>query len=77
MADLTPSAAIRASLSRPASIAPSMRSQGDRLRVTTARFGYGSSPETEHAAAELAADQIDRGDLAATRFDKILKRLLG
>ena len=23
---------------------------GDRLRVTTARFGYGSSPETEDAA---------------------------
>jgi len=48
----------------------------DRLRVTTARFGYGSSPETEDAADELAEDQIDNLDLAATRFDKMLKRLL-
>ena len=49
----------------------------DRLRTTTARFGYGSSAETEDAADELAEDQIDSVDLAATRFDKMLKRLLG
>ena len=48
----------------------------DRLRVTTARFGYGSSAETEDAADELAEDQIESVDMAALRFDKMLKRLL-
>lgn len=49
----------------------------DRLRVTTARFGYGSNAEDAHAADELSEDQIDAIDLAAVRFDQMLKRLSG
>ncbi len=49
----------------------------DRLRVTTGRFGYGSTAEDAHAADELSEDQLDSLDLAGVRFDQMLKRLGG
>ena len=49
----------------------------DRLRVTTGRFGYGSTAEDAQAADELSEDQLDSLDLAGVRFDQMLKRLGG
>lgn len=49
----------------------------DRLRVTTGRFGYGSTAEDAQAADELSEDQLDSIDLAGVRFDQMLKRLGG
>ena len=50
----------------------------DRLRVTTSRFGYGSSNQDASAAAdpdEVHPELLDSIDLAATRFDKLLRRI--
>lgn len=50
----------------------------DRLRGTTQRFGYGSSPtEDVHAKDELNDDLLDNIHLAGARFDRMLKRLAG
>ena len=46
----------------------------DRLRTTTGRLGYGNAPADD--VDELADDQMEKLGLAATRFDKMLKRLL-
>lgn len=50
----------------------------DRLRVTTSRFGYGNSnQDTSHSEDpdELHPELLDSIDLAATRFDKLLRRI--
>jgi len=49
-----------------------------RLRMTTARLGYGSAAqdiERQHDADEIDLDMMDSVSLAAMRFDKLLKRL--
>jgi CRP/FNR family transcriptional regulator, cyclic AMP receptor protein len=49
----------------------------DRLRVTTARFGYGHPDQDTRASAdpdEVHPELLESIDLAATRFDKLLRR---
>jgi CRP/FNR family cyclic AMP-dependent transcriptional regulator len=50
----------------------------DRLRMTTARFGYGSAAQDAKPpddADEIDLDMMDSASLAAVRFDRLLKRL--
>jgi CRP/FNR family cyclic AMP-dependent transcriptional regulator len=49
----------------------------DRLRVTTSRFGYGNSKLDSNSEDpdELHPELLDSIDLAATRFDKLLRRI--
>jgi bacteriocin-type transport-associated protein len=54
----------------------------DRLRGTTSRLGYGSeqlqpAPDGDEADGELDPNLLGRVALAGTRFDLILKRLMG
>jgi CRP/FNR family transcriptional regulator, cyclic AMP receptor protein len=46
----------------------------DRLYVTVGRFGYGSARQ-DVDVDELPGSAIDEIDLAAVRFDKLLRRL--
>lgn len=48
----------------------------DRLYVTVGRFGYGNAQQ-DVDVDELPAASIDEIDLAAVRFDKLLRRLRG
>lgn len=48
----------------------------DRLYVTVGRFGYGN-PQQDVDVDELPGASIDQIDLAAVRFDKLLRRLRG
>lgn len=50
----------------------------DRLRVTTSRFGYGGSDQDAIESSdpdELHPELLESIDLAATRFDKLLRRI--
>jgi CRP-like cAMP-binding protein len=50
----------------------------DRLRMTTARLGYGSAAQDAEPFGdpdEIAFDMMDSASLAAVRFDRLLKRL--
>jgi CRP/FNR family cyclic AMP-dependent transcriptional regulator len=50
----------------------------DRLRLTTSRFGYGQSDQDAVETAdpdELHPELLESIDLAATRFDKLLRRI--
>jgi CRP/FNR family transcriptional regulator, cyclic AMP receptor protein len=50
----------------------------DRLRMTTARLGYGSAAQDakpSNDADEIDLDMMDSASLAAVRFDRLLKRL--
>jgi signal-transduction protein with cAMP-binding, CBS, and nucleotidyltransferase domain len=49
----------------------------DRLRMTTSRFGYGNSKLDSNSEDpdELHPELLDSIDLAATRFDKLLRRI--
>jgi CRP/FNR family cyclic AMP-dependent transcriptional regulator len=50
----------------------------DRLRMTTARLGYGDAAQDARRAAdadEIDLDMMDSASLAAVRFDRLLKRL--
>jgi CRP/FNR family transcriptional regulator, cyclic AMP receptor protein len=50
----------------------------DRLRVTTSRFGYGRADQDSIDNTdpdELYPELLETIDLAATRFDKLLRRL--
>ena len=50
----------------------------DRLRVTTSRFGYGRADQDAEEATdpdELHPELLEWIDLAAVRFDKLLRRL--
>jgi CRP-like cAMP-binding protein len=50
----------------------------DRLRVTTSRFGYGRADQDtveDTDPDELHPELLEAIDLAATRFDKLLRRI--
>lgn len=47
----------------------------DRMRVTTGRLGYGARSRDEFAADQLNDQMMDGIALAASRFDKLLRRL--
>ena len=53
----------------------------DRLRTTTSRLSYGRASQDEDkkqaADDEIDLQLMDSVSLAAIRFDKLLKRLLG
>jgi CRP-like cAMP-binding protein len=49
----------------------------DRLRMTTSRLGYGRAAQDTDPGAEIDLDMLENMSLAAIRFDKLLKRLLG
>ena len=49
----------------------------DRMRHTTARFGYGKASEDALAKDELNEEMLDNVHLAGARFDRMLKRLAG
>jgi len=51
----------------------------DRLRMTTARLGYGSANQDQNhnPGEEIDLEMMDSASLAAVRFDKLLKRLAG
>ena len=49
----------------------------DRMRQTTARFGYGNAELDKHDPDELTDDLLDNVHLAGARFDRMLKRLAG
>jgi CRP/FNR family transcriptional regulator, cyclic AMP receptor protein len=47
----------------------------DRLRTTTARFGYGATQQDAHQADEMNDDMMDNVASAAARFDMMLRRV--
>jgi CRP-like cAMP-binding protein len=50
----------------------------DRLRLTTSRFGYGRPQQDKQEIAdpdELNSELLESVDLAATRFDKLLRHI--
>jgi CRP-like cAMP-binding protein len=47
----------------------------DRLRTTTAHLGYGTAREQPADADAIDDERFDEIDLAARRFDEMLKRL--
>jgi len=75
--------ALRAKLARDSSFASRFYRAvavflADRLRVTTSRFGYGGAGQDASKLEdpdEVHPELLDSIDLAATRFDKLLRRI--
>jgi CRP/FNR family transcriptional regulator, cyclic AMP receptor protein len=49
----------------------------DRLRMTTSRLGYGQASQDTDSSEEIDLDMMENMSMAAIRFDRLLKRLLG